>query len=270
MVELAMTFFRVDPRLVHATVMNAWVPELLVDHIVIADERIRDDARRRHILEMSAMEEVEVSFTRPADLRRHLDDLETSRNALVLFTGLEAVVAAVEAGAAIDELNVGHLPAVNGASAMHPAVYLGPEDVPRLEQLASAGVRVYVQPLPHDPAVSPVGIPRPVPVRRPRRRSSVATSSPAVASAEVEVVNERGLHLRAAHVLAHFVGQYAGEVRVGRRDQLVNAKSLLGITTLGASRGTHLWVEVEGPGHEAFLEKVKALFASGFDEGGAE
>jgi phosphotransferase system HPr (HPr) family protein len=50
----------------------------------------------------------------------------------------------------------------------------------------------------------------------------------------------------------------------------VNAKSLLGITTLGASRGTQLVVEVEGPERQAFLEKVEALFASGFDEGGTE
>lgn len=271
MVDVAQAFFRVDPRLVHATVMNAWVPELLVGHIVIADRDVQRDARRRNILEMSAMEEVDVSFTDERELGAHLSGLEASRNVLVMFTDLERAGAAVVAGAPVDELNVGHLPATNGASAMHPAVYLGPEDVERLGELARAGVHVYVQPLPHDPALSPVGIPRPVAVRRPRRRSSGSSAaSPGVASTEVEVVNERGLHLRAAHVLAHFVGQYVGEVRVGRPGQLVNAKSLLGITTLGASRGTHLVVEVEGPDRDAFLEKVEALFAGGFDEGGAE
>lgn len=269
MVDPAMTFFRVDPRLVHATVMNAWVPELLVGHIVIADARVRDDLRWRNILEMSAMEEVQVSFAGEAELGPHLDTLEPSHNVLVIFTSLEAALAASRAGAPIDELNVGHLPATNGASAMHPAVYLGPDDVKRLEDLGEQGVRVYVQPLPHDPALSPVGIPRPMQVRRPRRRSSAPSNPPApgVASAEVEVVNERGLHLRAAHVLAHFVGSFPGDVRVGRPGQLVNAKSLLGITTLGASRGTRLVVEVEGPDQEAFLQKLKALFASGFDEG---
>jgi len=270
MVDPSMVFFRVDPRLVHATVMNAWVPELLVRHIVVADGPLMEDPRRRNILHMSAMEEVEVSFAREEDLGSHLSRLDSSGNVLVMFTSVASVEAAVAAGAPVDELNVGHLPAVNGASAMHPAVYLGPEDVRRLGQLSRDGVRVYVQPLPHDPAVSPVGIPRPVPVRRPRRPGGAPAGSAGVASAEVEVVNERGLHLRAAHVLADFVGQYEGQVRVGRPEQLVNAKSLLGITTLGASRGTRLTVEVEGPDHDAFLERLRELFASGFEEGGYE
>jgi len=276
MAEPDRLFYRVDPRLVHATVMNAWVPELLVGHIVVADDPIRSDARWRNILEMSAMEEVDVSFAGVRELQGHLDEVEADRNVLVMFTTLEAAVAAVQAGAKIDELNVGHLPASNGASAMHPAVYLGPEDLERLQELSKEGVRVYVQPLPHDPALSPVGIPRPVPVRRPRRTSSSASIPDAggdtggTATGEAEVVNERGLHLRAAHVLAHFVSAYPGQVRVGRPGQLVNAKSLLGITTLGASRGTHLTIEVEGPDNQAFLEKVRALFASGFDEGVGE
>lgn len=271
MVDVAQSFFRVDPRLVHATVMNAWVPELLVGHIVVADREVQGDVRRRNILEMSAMEEVDVSFTDERELGAHLSTLDVSGNVLVMFTSLERARAAVSSGAPVDELNIGHLPATSGASAMHPAVFLGSDDMKLLDELAGESVHVYVQPLPHDPAVSPVGIPRPVTVRRPRRKSSASsTPSPGIASGEVEVVNERGLHLRAAHVLAHFVGQYPGDVRVGRPGQLVNAKSLLGITTLGASRGTQLVVEVEGPDRQAFLEKVEALFASGFDEGGAE
>lgn len=216
------------------------------------------------------MEEVEVSFTDERQIAEHLAALESKGNVLVLFCGLERARDASAAGAPIDELNIGHLPATSGASAMHPAVYLGPEDMSRLTDLSDGGVRVYVQPLPHDPPLSPVGIPRPVTVRRPRRKPRAPSTAPGVASAEVEVVNERGLHLRAAHVLAHFVGQYPGEVRVGRPGQLVNAKSLLGITTLGASRGTQLVVEVEGPDRDGFLQKVQSLFASGFDEGGAE
>jgi phosphocarrier protein HPr len=270
MVDLATTFFRVDPRLIHATVMNAWVPELMATHVVIADAEVQEDARRRHILEMSTLEEVELSFTSEQELGQHLRALEASGNVLVLFTHVDAVARAVERGAEIDELNVGHLPAISGASPMHPAVHLGPEDLKRLQLLNAEGVRVYVQPLPHDSALSPIGIPRPVPVRRPRRRSSVASAaSPGFATAEVEVVNERGLHLRAANVLAHFVSSYTGEVRVGRPGHLVNAKSLLGLTTLGAARGAQLVVEVEGPEQDEFLEKVRQLFAGGFDEGSA-
>ncbi|NJK89697.1 MAG: PTS sugar transporter subunit IIB [Myxococcales bacterium] len=203
-----LTFFRVDPRLIHSTVMNAWVPELLVGHVVVADSRVLADTRRRNILEMSAMEEVDVSFSSERKLSQHLASIESERNVLVLFSDLDTAVVAQRSGTVMPELNIGHLPASTGSSAMHPAVYLGPEDGARLEALTQRGVLVYVQPLPHDPPLSPTAVPRPVAVTRPKRRlPSVppATTSPGIATDLLEVVNERGLHLRAAHVLAHFV-----------------------------------------------------------------
>ncbi|HJL40939.1 MAG TPA: HPr family phosphocarrier protein [Myxococcales bacterium LLY-WYZ-16_1] len=272
-------YFRVDPRLVHATVMNAWVPELRVRTLLLADAEVANDARRRNILSMSAMDEADVAFCDECRL-----PAELLPRTLVLFSSLASVRRALDAGLAMDELNVGHLPARDGSSALHPAVYLGPEDLQQLIELQARGVRVYVQPLPHDPAIAPVGIPRPVAVRRPpgRRSSSAvrnpslprpATEAPEVDSTlvrrSVQVVNDKGLHLRAAHVLAAAAARFDCDVRVGRDGQLVNAKSLLGLTTLGAARGTELVLEVTGPDAEQVLDTLAELFASGFREGSA-
>ncbi|MEM1024123.1 MAG: HPr family phosphocarrier protein [Myxococcota bacterium] len=257
-------YFRVDPRLVHATVMNAWVPELEVGRLVIADAKVLADPRRRHILHMSAMDEVEVEFVVPARLGLRLKE---GADALVLFSDVDSVMAAAEGGLAIDELNVGHLPATDGRSARHPAVHLGPRDVGQLERLQKEGTRVYLQPLPNDPPLAPFGIPRPVAVKRPRRPAPRSPSEGGVHRRRLQIVNERGLHLRAAHVLAHAAGKMSCEVRVGRNERMVNAKSLLGLTTLGAARGSWLDVEVEGPGAVGALDELEALFESGFTEG---
>lgn len=279
MSELDDVFFRVDPRLVHATVMNAWVPELQVRTLLLADASVARDPRRRHILSMSAMDEVDVAFYDETKLPKEL-----LPQTLVLFSSLDAVRRAVDAGLYMDEINVGHLPARDGSSALHPAVFLGPEDVEHLEYLKDRGIRVYVQPLPHDPPLAPVGIPRPVAVRRPARRRGSSffaapvhraswESEPAPASSlarrTVQVVNEKGLHLRAAHVLAEAAGKTDCDVRVGRDGQMVNAKSLLGLTTLGAGRGTQLVLEVTGPDAERVVEGLCALFSDGFREGTA-
>jgi phosphotransferase system HPr (HPr) family protein len=265
---MAEYYYRVDPRLVHATVTNAWVPELRVERLVVIDDQVVQDRRRMNILSMSAMEEVEVEFT-PATKATGTCSREREGDALVLFSSLDGVQAAVRAGLELDELNVGHLPAINGSSAMHPAVFLGPKDLALLQSLHQAGTRVYIQPLPHDPPISPLGIPRPIQVKRPRRRTDPPerVAPAATARAEFQVVNERGLHLRAAHVLAHAASSYEGDVRVGRDGQLVNAKSLLGLTTLGAGKGTRLTVEVVGPRADGMLHRLGELFAGGFQEG---
>lgn len=281
MSEPSEIYFRVDPRLVHATVMNAWVPALRVRTLLLADAAVAKDPRRKHILSMSAMDEVDVAFCDESNPPQEL-----LPQTLVLFSSLDAVCRAVQAGLPVDELNVGHLPAQAGSSAVHPAVYLGPEDTAELHRLQDQGIRVYVQPLPHDPPLSPLGIPRPVSVRRPPPRRS-SGSLPAAApppmpppgseangpshwaKRTVTVVNEKGLHLRAAHVLAEAAGRSDCDVRLGRDGQQVNAKSLLGLTTLGAGRGSELVLEVTGPDAARVLEALCALFASGFQEGAA-
>src|SRR5688572_9936266 len=88
--------FRVDPRLIHATLMNAWVPELGAKLIVIADEEVSDQPRLRTILQMSAMD-TEVVFTTEGDVRMVLarSDLPPT---IVLFSSIESVLRAMESG----------------------------------------------------------------------------------------------------------------------------------------------------------------------------
>jgi phosphocarrier protein len=88
--------------------------------------------------------------------------------------------------------------------------------------------------------------------------------------ATLEVVNERGLHLRAAHVLAQLASKLEADVSVGKGTNLVNAKSLLGLTTLGATCGTKLDVVVTGAGARGAMEAIRDLFATGFYEGASQ
>ena len=247
--------FRVDPRLIHATLMNAWVPELGAKLIVVADEDVVAQPRLRTILEMSAMD-TEVVFTSEQDARVVLvrPDLPPT---IVLFSSIRAVLEAMKSGLRLRSLNIGHVPETPERKAMHPAVYLGPEDFDLIRKLERSGVEVYIQPLPND-----------------SRMIAETASHPANPVSEtikekMQVVNERGLHLRAAHVLAQLASKLEADVQIGKGTNLVNAKSLLGLTTLGATCGTKLDVVVSGPNARAAIESLRDLFASGFYEGAA-
>src|SRR5688572_20472356 len=140
--------FRVDPRLIHATLMNAWVPELGAKLIIVADEEVVAQPRLRTILEMSAMD-TEVVFTSEQEVRLVLTrpDLPST---IVLFSSIPAVLQAMKAGLRLRELNIGHVPEAPGRKPLHPAVYLGPDDYDLIRRLEQSGVEVYVQPLPRD------------------------------------------------------------------------------------------------------------------------
>lgn len=270
--------FRVDPRLVHATLMNAWVPATQATWLLVVDATVYRDARRRHIYEMSS-DGAEVTFCPPAEAQAALEGL-SGGSGIVLFSTLSEVIRSMRGGLEIPVLNVGHVPAGEGRNEVHPAVHLGPADNEMLRQIVGTGCDVLIQPRPDDSPFrpnlpSPRGAPSPaapLPAVATATRSMAAPAEPDDPDAtrlevELEVVNERGLHLRAAHVLAALANQLPTSVEVGRPGDMVNAKSLLGLTTLGAARGTRLTVVVEGDGASDAMAKIRALFAGGFDEG---
>ncbi|MEO1338263.1 MAG: HPr family phosphocarrier protein [Myxococcota bacterium] len=247
--------FRVDPRLVHATLINAWVPAKGIQQLIVADDGIVADDRRRHIVEIAAIDVQRVFFCREDDVARALAENELGA-AAVLFSTLAAVEQAVAGGLKVPHLNVGHYPFAPGRQEYLPSVFLGDEELSAIHRLQAQGMQIELRALPND-----------APVLIESASSEEPSAAQTHAEDEFEVVNERGLHLRAAHVLAALCNRLPNDVEVGREGFMVNAKSLLGLTALGAAAGTRLKVVVTGPDAASALDQLRSLFARGFDEG---
>jgi phosphocarrier protein len=84
---------------------------------------------------------------------------------------------------------------------------------------------------------------------------------------EVKITNKLGLHARAAAKLVHTANVYTSDVFIGGDHEEVNAKSILGLLTLAASKGTTLTVRAEGPDEADAVEALVGLFRDKFGEG---
>ena len=84
---------------------------------------------------------------------------------------------------------------------------------------------------------------------------------------QVTITNKLGLHARAAAKLVHTASAFESEIYVGTNHEEVNAKSILGILTLAATKGTPLMVRADGADEKAAVEAIVALFADKFGEG---
>jgi len=84
---------------------------------------------------------------------------------------------------------------------------------------------------------------------------------------QVTITNKLGLHARAAAKLVHTASAFESEIYVGTNHEEVNAKSILGILTLAATKGTPLVVRADGGDEKAAVEAIVALFADKFGEG---
>ena len=85
-----------------------------------------------------------------------------------------------------------------------------------------------------------------------------------------------GLHARAAAKLVRVASGFQSQVRLrrvdgpGGPDVSADAKSILSVLMLAASRGTELHASAEGIDEEAAMNAIDQLFAEGFGEVEAE
>jgi len=84
---------------------------------------------------------------------------------------------------------------------------------------------------------------------------------------KVMISNKLGLHARAAAKLVHMANSFSSEVFIGGEHEEVNAKSILGLLTLAASKGTTVTVRAEGPDEEDAVCSLVELFHDKFGEG---
>ncbi|HYY96393.1 MAG TPA: HPr family phosphocarrier protein [Pyrinomonadaceae bacterium] len=83
------------------------------------------------------------------------------------------------------------------------------------------------------------------------------------------IVNRLGLHARAAAKLVRAASVFRSAVRLERADRIssADAKSILSVLMLAASRGTELFITAEGEDEREALDALCRLIGGGFGEG---
>ena len=85
-------------------------------------------------------------------------------------------------------------------------------------------------------------------------------------SKELVVLNRAGIHARPAAQIAMKASGYASDISFERESMKINAKSIMGIITLGATYKTRLTCICDGPDEDEAMKGMEELFASRFEE----
>ena len=86
------------------------------------------------------------------------------------------------------------------------------------------------------------------------------------AAQKVLVINERGLHARAATKLVQLAAKYPCEVLLDKDGHEVNGKSIMGVLMLVASKGTTLTVKAKGERAAEAVDEIVKLISDKFGE----
>ena len=83
---------------------------------------------------------------------------------------------------------------------------------------------------------------------------------------EVTITNTIGLHARPATFFIQKANAYKSSVWVEKEDRKVNAKSLLGVLSLGVAQGMTIKLIADGSDEDEALDGLEALIESGFGD----
>ena len=83
---------------------------------------------------------------------------------------------------------------------------------------------------------------------------------------KVMIQNETGIHARPASMLVEEASSYEADVELVKDGEAVNAKSIMGVMSLGIKQSTEIIVRAEGADAKEAVKAVVKLIQSGFDE----
>lgn len=80
------------------------------------------------------------------------------------------------------------------------------------------------------------------------------------------IINKLGLHARAASKLVNIALSFESQICISRDEQTADAKSIMSVMMLAASKGTELQLEVEGQDEKQACDAIIDLINRRFDE----
>jgi len=83
---------------------------------------------------------------------------------------------------------------------------------------------------------------------------------------DILIINKLGLHARASTKLTQTASQFKSDIWIERNGRRVNAKSIMGVMMLAASKGSTVSLEATGEDEAVAMEVLIALINNHFGE----
>ncbi len=148
---------RVDNRLLHGQIFEAWVPRLKVHALLVADDTVAGSPLAREAMTLPVPPGVQAQIRALADVNWEALARSPER-VLVVMREVADLVRAVEAGLGPDRapvLNLGNIHFAEGRRAVTPSVFLSQSELDSIVRLARQGFAVEARAVPAEAAVGP-------------------------------------------------------------------------------------------------------------------
>jgi len=143
---------RVDNRLVHGQILEAWIPYIEASCIIIADDNLAGDFFRETVIRMALPRDIDLFIHSIEDFAKtYRYQRDKGEKAIVLFCNIHDALRSYNLGFHFDSLNIGNVHSENCAVCCSPSVFLSDEDIQHLSSMTKdLGVRIDIRRVPKE------------------------------------------------------------------------------------------------------------------------
>lgn len=142
---------RIDNRLIHGQILEAWVPYVQADCLVVANDLIAANPLKKLMMKASVPSRMRVEIGTVDDIvSLLLSDVLADYRILLLFGTPADAVRAYHLGLGYEQLNLGNLHANTGKERFSCTLFLDVADINELESLDQAGIKITARCIPAD------------------------------------------------------------------------------------------------------------------------
>ena len=148
----AVFLVRIDNRLIHGQVIEAWLPYTGATTVIVANDELASDILQQEIMSLAIPQTISSVFVSVEKLADTVtEQVHNTSDTLVLFSSCADARRAFDNGFGFHMLNIGNVHYSPGKKQISPSVALSDEDEGCLKHLSRKGVELDFRCVPNDP-----------------------------------------------------------------------------------------------------------------------
>lgn len=140
---MGVVLVRVDSRLIHGQILEAWIPHTRADALLVVDDEVSKDLLRRSVMEMAIPSNINVEFdTIDEAVNWYKNGGYDEKRTIVLFSKLNDAKKAFDMGFSFNTLNLGNIHFCEGKIQVISNLCLDRDDSECIVELTKKGVSI--------------------------------------------------------------------------------------------------------------------------------